>query len=342
MGKTAFTTSDALTKKAWEEKLYRDAVKETFWSKFEGDGPENIIHVKNQLTKDKGDKVTFGIRMRLTGAGVTSGTILEGNEESLTTYSDDVTLEQYRHAVRDDGKLSHQRAMFNIDEESEQALKDWASERVDQLKFDAILASPTRVAYLDGGASGVFSTTTTAATAKTGVNATYKASATFLSALKTWAKTGGNRSSVPLRPLKVKGESVYALLTHPDVIYDLRQDSSVVNAWLHARERGADNPLFRDADIIYDGIAVFGHENMPIAADAGAGSNVKWAKGVLLGKQALVWANGQRGKVVKKTFDYDNETGFGWSIICGTNKPVFNSVDYGSLGVYFARSGISA
>ena len=143
MAKTSFSTSDALTKKAWEEKLYRDAVKESFFSRFKGESGESIIHVKNQLTKDKGDKITFGIRYRLTGTGVTSGTILEGNEEKLSTASDSVSLEQYRHAVRDDGEMSRQRAMFDINEESKMALKDWASEKIDQLCFDAILSSPT-------------------------------------------------------------------------------------------------------------------------------------------------------------------------------------------------------
>jgi hypothetical protein len=49
------------------------------------EGTNSIVHVKNDLTKSKGDRITYGIRMRLSGAGVTSGQTLEGNEESLVT-----------------------------------------------------------------------------------------------------------------------------------------------------------------------------------------------------------------------------------------------------------------
>ena len=37
-------------------------------------------------------KVTFGLRMQLSGAGVTENETLEGNEESLTTYSDSIYI----------------------------------------------------------------------------------------------------------------------------------------------------------------------------------------------------------------------------------------------------------
>ena len=141
--------------------------------------------------------------------------------------------------------------------------------------------------------------------------------------------------------MKVKGKSYYVLLVHPDVVYDLKQDSAIVNAWQYAQERGSDNPLFRDAEVMWDGVLVHSHENIPIAADGG-GAAVKWSKGVLMGAQSLIWAWGERGEIVQETFDYKNEHGYAWSMIAKTKKPVFNSIDYGSLGVYFARSGISA
>jgi hypothetical protein len=118
MSKTALATGNALTKKVWEEKLFRDTVKESYFSKFMGADAESVVQSKSWLEKTKGDNVTFGIRMRLTGSGVTSGTALEGNEESLTTYSYNLSLEEYANAVRDRGPLDRQRAVYNIDAES--------------------------------------------------------------------------------------------------------------------------------------------------------------------------------------------------------------------------------
>lgn len=344
MGKTAFATNNALTKKAWEEKLYRDSVKETFFASMAGETSDNIVQVQTDLTKDKGDQITFGLRMKLSGTGVTEGTVLEGNEENLSTYDYSITLAQYRHAVRDKGEMDRQRPMLDVDEESKMALKDWGTEKSDQLAFDAIFASPTRVAYRDGGATGAFKVASggsAAATAKAALSASYKANASFLKNLVTWAKNGGNRSIVPLRPVMIGGKKYFVLLTHGDVVDDLKNDSTIQAAWQNAAERGSDNPFFKDAEIIWNGLVVKSHENCTLGTDAGGGSNVAWCKSVLLGAQALVKAEGKRGKVVAKTFDYDNEHGYAWGMITKWGKPKFNSEDYGSIGVYIARTQIS-
>lgn len=339
MGKTAFATDNALTKKLWDEKLFRDAVKESYFSRFMGQGSDSIVQVKDALTKSKGDTVYFGIRMRLSGTGVTDGQVLEGAEEKLTTYDDSVTLHQYRHAVRDDGALSRQRAMFDIDVESVQALSDWGSEKIDSLAFDAILDSPTRIFYKTSSGS---TSTTTASTAKSALTAADgKITPAFVSYIKAYAKTGGNRTIVPIRPVKVDGKSYYVLLVHPDAVYDWKNDPTVQQFLREAEMRGPTNPLFTGAVAIYDGVVIHEHENIPIADDAGSGGNVSWSKGVFMGAQSLVWAWGQRVATVQKKFDYDNEWAHAWGIICGTNKPVFNSLDYGSLGVYVARTDIS-
>jgi N4-gp56 family major capsid protein len=336
MGKTTFSTSDALTKKLWDEKLFRDTVKESYFSRFMGEG--SIVTVKNELTKSKGDEITFGIRMRLSGAGVTDGQILEGAEESLTTYSDKVTLHQYRHAVRDNGALDRQRAMFSIDEESRSALADWGTEKIDQLAFDAILDSPTLIFYKTSAGS---LSTATASTAKTALTAADgKLTPAMVSYMKAYAKTGGGRTYVPLRPVKVNGKEHYVLLVHPDALYDLKIDPTYQQYLREAEVRGSENPLFKGSVAIIDGVVIHEHENCSIANDGGSGA-VAWSKGVFMGQQALMWAWGQRVETVQKNFDYENEHGYAWGIIAGTNKPVFNSLDYGSFGVYLARTDIA-
>ncbi len=83
------------------------------------------------------------------------------------------------------------------------------------------------------------------------------------------------------------------------------------------------------------------HENIPIALDGGASSNVPWAKCVLMGAQALVWAWGRTGKLVQRDFDYGDEIGMDWSAIASCAKPVFDSKDYGSVAMYLARTRVS-
>lgn len=251
MAKTSFSTSDPLVKKAWEEKLYRDSVKESYFSKFVSSGADTIVTEKTQLSKDKGDELTIGLRPKLNGAGVTEGQPLEGNEEKLTSYSMKIALKQYRHAVRDDGAMSRKRAMFDISAESQAALKDWMSEKIDQLHFDEIgigagaTANPSKIFYKTS--SGVLSTGT-AATAKSALTAAdSKLTLNMLSFMKTWALTGGARSYIPLRPVKVEGKPYFVLLTHPDAVYDLRASSEFQQAMREAEVRGKENPLFTGA-----------------------------------------------------------------------------------------------
>jgi N4-gp56 family major capsid protein len=339
MAKTIFSTSNTLTKKAYDEKLYRDVVKMAYFSKFMGEGPENLVQVKSQLEKGKGDRITIGLRKRLTGAGVTSGQTLEGNEESLTTYSDNVTLEQYRHAVRSEGAMDEQRAVFEITDEQEQAIKDWGAEKIDQLCFDAITTSPTKVLYLDN--SGNFAGTGALATAKAALHATNsKITPNFISAIKAWALTGGNRAQVPLRPLKVEGGNYLVLLVHPDVRFDLQANSNFQNAMQYAQERGMNNPLFKSAIGIWDNVVIHAHENIPIAADGG-GASVAWSQGVLMGAQSLAWAWGTRPTTVKETFDYGDENGVAFKFIAGVKKLAFNSQDFGAIGIALSRTNVS-
>ncbi len=329
MAKTAFSTSDPLTKKVWEERLFRDTQKESYFSRFMGKSAEALVHVKEQLTKTKGDNMTFGIRMRLKGDGVTSGQVLEGNEEKLTTHDFSVSLERYRHGVRDAGELDRQRTVFSIDEESVSALKTWGAEKIDSLCFDAIQTSPTKVFY-----AGTATSTGT-------LTATDLVTPSLISRAKTWCKTGGNRGQTPLRAIRINGKNYFVFLVHPDVMYDLKQDPTFAQARREALERGKDNPIFSGAEAIWDGVVVHEHENIDLATNWGASSNVPGAKCVFMGAQSLVWAWGKRPRVVSENFDYEEEHGFAWAMTSRTAKPKFNNKDYGSVAINVARTRIS-
>lgn len=338
MAETTVATGSSLAKKLYNEKLFRETVKESYFSRFMSTKADSIVQVKTDLEASQGETIVFGLRMRLTGTGVEDDNILEGQEEDLTTYSDSITLKQYRHAVKDNGAMTRKRATYNVDEESDAALKDWGNEKIDLLCFQALFNAPTKVFYRDvNGAIAANS----AATAKAGLDATNsKINTVLLSALKTWAKTGGNRTYVPFRPIKVSGRNYYALLVNPDCNHDLQNDSTFQAAMREAADRGDENPLFRGSFAIWQNVVIHEHENCTNATDGG-GAAVAWSQCVFMGCQALLWAFGQRPKMVEKNFDYENKHGRSWGIIAKTKKAVFNSLDFGSVGVYLARSNIS-
>lgn len=341
MAETIFTTDNALTKKVWEEKLFREVMPEAFCSNMMGTGPEAAIHVKTQLEKGQGDKITFGIAARLQTEGVTGDDQLEGQEEALVTYSDDVTLDQYRNAVLVRGKLSRKRAAFSITDEAKFMVKQWMAEKIDKLCFNALVASPSLVVYRDGGASGALTKTSTPSTAQGALTAANsKLNLQTFTYLRTLAKGGNDRAFSPIRPIKIKGKEYYVLLCHEDVLYDIKNDTNFTAAQRECQERSADHPLFVGATALYDGVIVRTHEFLHHASDGGAGS-VDWAKCVLMGAQSLVWAWGERPTVEMQEKDYGNKTGYAISMIAGVTKPQFNGQDFGSFGVYLARTKVN-
>ncbi len=74
-----------------------------------GTGSDSVVQIKSETNKSEGDRIRIGLRMQLTGTGIAGDGTLEGSEESLTTYTDDVFIDQLRHAVRSAGKMSEQR-----------------------------------------------------------------------------------------------------------------------------------------------------------------------------------------------------------------------------------------
>jgi len=338
MAETEVTTSDNLRRLAWDTKLFRDTIKDSYFTQngFAGDSPDKILYEKTNLEKEQGDKITFGIRYRLSGDGVTDDEILEGNEEALDTADFDVELHLYRHAVKDKGAMSRKRPVYNLDAESRQSIKDWGTEKVDKLRMDALFADRAEVFYWTASTAILRAAP---ATAKAALHATNsKMTLDQITRMRAWVKTGGNRDYIPLRPVKIGGKNWYVLLVSEDVATDLMTSSDWKNAQQYARERSDDNPLFRGAIGAWSGFIIHTHENVPVAADAGASSNVAWAKCAILGQQSLCTAWGRRPYSVEEKFDYQNKHGYAWNVIMGNEIPVFDSKEYGSAVIYCART----
>lgn len=339
--KTAFATDNPNTKKIWEERLLRDVEIESYFTpRFMSEDENNIVQVQKDLTKEKGDQITFALVANFTGDGVTSGQTMEGNEEGMVSYDYSISLEQYRNATRTKGKLDVQRPMFSIPDASRAKLKIWGAQKIDRLLVSALLASPTKILYRDGVA-GAPAGTTSSATAKAALTlANSKLTPNFITALYTWASTGGAGQSWRIRPVVVDGESWYILLVNPAVLYDLRIDSTFQSAMKDAQERGKTNPLFRSAVAVWSNVIVHQTEWIPLFTDGG-GASVTGAFGALMGAQALVWAWGEKPNTVQQNFDYENEQGWCWQMISKAGKPKFNSKDYGCVGVVFAATPIT-
>lgn len=311
------TVPVGLVEKAWSKQLWKEAEKENFFSKFTGEGQDNIIQVKTELKKEAGDQITIPLVMRLTGDGVTGDSILEGNEEKLQFYDCKVTVDQIRHAVRLEGQMEEQKTALNLRQSAKDGLKLWMIEKQEKMIVDALVANPTagNVVYPDGR------------NAENAIADGDVMSTALISKAMRKAKT----ATPKVRPVNVNGKKYYVMLVDNYQARDLKNDEKWLQAQYNCAERGIDNPIFSGMLGVYDGVVLHEYENLPRTA-TGA-SNAKVGHALLLGCQAGIKGVAKEASWKEKAFDYDNQMGFSTGAILGVKKSVFNEKDFAVVQV---------
>ena len=91
MPATEFGLNHPLAVQRWSTSLAVEAVKQSYFGPLIGEGKDNLIVLKNELSKGAGEKITVGLRMKLKETGVEGDNIIEGDaqgEEALTFFND--------------------------------------------------------------------------------------------------------------------------------------------------------------------------------------------------------------------------------------------------------------
>jgi N4-gp56 family major capsid protein len=353
MATTSFPVNSPQAVKLWSKRTWREALKETYASRFMGTSTSSLIYVKDDLNKSAGDRIRVPLRMQLSGAGIAGDGTLEGNEEELSIYYDDFLIDQLRHAVRSGGEMSEQRVPFSVREEASDGLKDWWADRIDTAFFNQITGN------ISAGANYIGSNTPTAPTSAAGnTRIMYGAGSTSTTAsfTATTSNSGSIRqvnfqlgaidklvnqakiASPLIRPIKVDGQNKYVMFIHPNAARQLRMSTSTTAiTWfdvMRARAEGGDyktNPIYNGALGEYNGVIL--HESTRIRG-LSTDDNVKF--NVLCGAQAACFGTGKRDKDnemkwVEELFDYENQLGVAAGMIWGLKKNVFNSIDFGTI-----------
>ena len=61
---------DALRPEIWQAKLTKNVLDNIYFSKFMGEGEDNVIQIKNDLKKEQGDTITIPLTYKLKGDGI--------------------------------------------------------------------------------------------------------------------------------------------------------------------------------------------------------------------------------------------------------------------------------
>lgn len=343
MAATSYGVNHPLAVKVWAKKLFVEALKSTYASKFMGKGSDALCQIRSELNKGAGDRITIGLRAQLTGAGVQGDATQEGAEEALATYSDNVYIDQLRHAVRSGGKMSEQRVPFSVREEARAGLQDWWADRIDTWFFNQLAGNTaqTDTKYTGNQAaiapSNKILPATVNAADELSISTTEKFSLNYIDAAKELAET---RSSLPIRPLMVGGQKKYVLFLHPYQVYDLRTSTST-GQWLDIQKAAmdggkvSDNPIFSGALGEYNGVILHSSTRVPQGVSTAGNAVANTRRAIFCGAQAALMAYGENGdgemNWVEELFDYKNQLGVSAGMIGGLKKAVFNSVDHGVI-----------
>lgn len=353
MSVTAYPAGHPLAVQLWAKKLLVESLRSTYFYEFLGKTSESIIQFRNEISKDAGDRVTYGLRGQLQGAGVAGDGTLEGNEEALATFSDTLVVDQLRHAVRSAGKMSEERVPFSVREEAMSGLKDWWADKLDTGFFNQIAGFTSQSdvrftgmqAAIAPDANHIFRPN--ARTTDESLTTGDEMSLTLIDrmiARATQFNTGAG-TGVPMRPIQIKGGKYFVMFLHDNQVFQLRSNTNA-GQWADitkARVTGgevAGNLLFTGGDYVglYNGVVMHKAPRVPNGVNSSTGAAVANARrAVLCGAQAAMFGMGrgqgdpQSMSWVEETFDYGNQLGVSAGMIFGMKKTRFNAQDFGTF-----------
>lgn len=346
MATTAYGVNHPLAVKLWAKKLYRDTLKETWAMKFMGKTSNSLIMVQDDLKKGPGDRIRMGLRMQLTGRGVIGDATLEGQEEALSTYYDDLFIDQQRHAVRSSGKMSEQRVSFEVREEAYMGLKDWFADRIDTSLANQLAGNTAEAdtAYTGNNATIAPSSNRMIVATSAGTEGSLSASSTFRITHLDNALVLAKTASPYIRPIKYKGGDYYVAFLHPYQVFNLRTDASANKVtWYDTQKAalaggaGEESNIFTGALGTYNGVVLHEWTRVPNVP-----SNANARRAIFCGAQAATMAYGQSSDAekpswVEEFFDYQNQLGVAASTIWGAKKSSFavngTATDFGVITI---------
>jgi N4-gp56 family major capsid protein len=365
MGTTVVGTSDAKTVQKWSASLAVDTTKKSYFEgRFIGTSDNAVIQRKTELEGDAGDRISFDLCVQMRNKPTYGDAKLKGKEESMRFYTDEVIIDQVRHAASAGGKMSRKRTKHDLRSVAKGRLGDYFSRLFDELCFmylsgargineDFIedtdytgfagnsLQAPDTDHLIYGGN----------ATSKATVDSSDKLTRAIVEKALNKAEMMQARSpqAANMVPVSVESSEAYVLLMSPDQEYDLRIADTT--GWLEiqkaaAAAEGKNNPIFKGGLGMIGGAVLHKHRNVIRFNDYGAGSNVVAARALLLGRQAGVVAygtnNGLRYDWKEESDDYDNELSVASGFIGGIKKTRFNGKDFGVIAIDTAAADPNA
>lgn len=357
MATKTYAAGDAEVVKLWSKRLAREALKRTVMAPYIKDSSSALGMIESDTQKGAGDRVTVTLRMQLTGDGVTENQTQEGNEEAISTYTDNVSLFELSHATRSQVKITQQRVPFKLGREMNDALADWWAARMDTIMFNHLAGftpANTQAAsgQYNGGntivapSSGRQLWTEAGTSADQDLDSTGdELTLTMIDRCVELAQTGGSGNLVPIRPISgLPGGADYVMFVHPTQVTQLRTSTTTLN-WADLQKAmlqggaGNDSMFWKGGLGVYNKTLLVESTRVPQGVNSSSGAAISTVRrAIFCGAQSLGLCFGQgygpeEWKVQEETFDYGRQLGVNALNIFGVKKLRFNSSDFATIVV---------
>jgi N4-gp56 family major capsid protein len=352
MPATEFTLNHPLAVQRWSTSLAVEAAVKSYWSRFITQGNESPVKLKTELHKGAGEKITMGLRAKLSEDGVEGDNIIEGHatgEEALQFFNDSMFIDQLRKSTKSKGRMSEQRVPYNMRREGRDALSTWWSEYMDEQFFMYAagargIDTSYKVPLTWTGRANNPLTPIDAGHMLYGGDATSSADLDSADAmtLETIEKAVAKAETMDpmLQGININGSRKFVLVMHTFQAFQLRT-SITENDWLQihkATDRGSKALMYKNALGEYADVVLHKHRNVVRFDDYGAGSDVTAARALFLGAQALLIAYGQDNSKNRYTWneeadDRGNALAITAGSIFGVKRSEFNNATFGLFGI---------
>jgi N4-gp56 family major capsid protein len=138
MAKTIVGLNDPKAVKRYSAALAVDIGRTSYFNKkMMGYGPDASapIHMLTDLESDAGEQIVYDLNMQLGMQPVEGDNTLEGLEEDLKFYTDNVYIDQMRGGVNGGGRMTRKRTLHDIRQISKKRQADWWARVFDELFF---------------------------------------------------------------------------------------------------------------------------------------------------------------------------------------------------------------
>lgn len=358
MARTVVGVNSPLAIKRNSAALAADVPKESYFDqRFVGTGEPATLPIQrlNELETDAGEQITFDLSVQLKQQPIEGDNVQEGTEEGLEFFQDNVYIDQQRCGVDGGGRMTRKRSLHKMRDVGRRRMSEWWARLLDEIRFIYLSgARGVNSSFIyptgwNGRANNALSAPDSAHLMVAGKHTsgaggslvtTDKMDLTLIDRFVAMAGTmGGGSVAVPrIQPVKIDGEKRFVLVMHDWQEYDLRTNAGS-GQWLDIQKAlatsvGKASPICKGGLGEYNNVVLHKHENVIRFDNFGVGSNVKAARALFLGTQALTEAYGSPGTDMRfdwfeKMTDNNNRLIISSSCIWGCKKVTFNGLDYG-------------